>query len=221
LAKNFSDGEVAVRYPNSRSSIGLEPDDSAKGSHKREEGMTRLPHSREVSRALRTLKAAADKVIRELNRIAGQKIARGDYSAAEELAARGKGLTQFQADIRVLQEKWRATSLPSTSRVKGNITPLWRYYQPILQALIQRGGEGKAKDVESGVGKLMATALLAGDKVSMAQGRERWKVMVRRARKPLISEGWIEDADGAVWRVTEAGKRVADNGVERQTHSPS
>lgn len=179
--------------------------------------MTRLPHSREVARALKALKAAADISIRELNRIAGQKIAKADYLAAEELAARGKGLIQFQAAVRSLQEKWRATNLSPSAKTKGNVTPLWRYYQPILQALVQCGGEGASRDVEAGVGKLIATALLAGDKVSMARGRERWKVMVRRARKPLISEGWIENAHGAVWKVTEAGRRAAEKGVD---HDP-
>jgi hypothetical protein len=33
--------------------------------------------------------------------------------------------------------------------------------------------------------------------------------MIRRARKHLAREGWIEGGSGRLWRITEAGRRAA------------
>ena len=44
----------------------------------------------------------------------------------------------------------------------------------------------------------------------MSGGRERWKVMIRRARKPLRAEGWIENEISTKWRVTDEGRKAAD-----------
>jgi len=44
----------------------------------------------------------------------------------------------------------------------------------------------------------------------MARGTERWQIMVRRSRKSLAAEGWIEDRSGPVWRITDAGRRAAE-----------
>ena len=56
----------------------------------------------------------------------------------------------------------------------------------------------------------MAESLQAGDREAMARGTERWQIMVRRSRKSLAAEGWIEDRSGPVWRITDAGRRAAE-----------
>ena len=57
---------------------------------------------------------------------------------------------------------------------------------------------------------MMSGTLLAGDLETMARGRERWKVMIQRARKHLVAEGWLEDKPGPTWSITAAGRRAAE-----------
>jgi hypothetical protein len=56
----------------------------------------------------------------------------------------------------------------------------------------------------------MGASFQPGDRDEARKGRERWRVMVRRAHKPLVAEGWIEKGSGPVWRITEAGRHAAD-----------
>ena len=44
-----------------------------------------------------------------------------------------------------------------------------------------------------------------------AEGHERCRVMVRRSRKALVAEGWIEQGSGSVWRLTDSGRRAAES----------
>lgn len=57
----------------------------------------------------------------------------------------------------------------------------------------------------------MGPSLLPGDRRAMARGRERWRIMIQRARKQLVAEGWIENRSGLSWRITDAGRRTADS----------
>jgi hypothetical protein len=65
-------------------------------------------------------------------------------------------------------------------------------------------------DLEAQVHRLMADRLHPADRESMARGSERWQIMVRRSRKALVTEGWIEDRTGPVWRITDAGRLAAE-----------
>jgi hypothetical protein len=51
--------------------------------------------------------------------------------------------------------------------------------------------------------------LQLGEPDALAGGYESWRVMIRRARKHLVAEGWIEDRTGPIWRITEAGRKAA------------
>jgi hypothetical protein len=173
--------------------------------------MRRVPHSREVNSALSSLRAATQKSLTGLNRAASERMAKGDYAAAEALASGGKDVQQFKLDVESLHQKWRTVCRGAVSSNKGSVTPLWGYFQPVLRALICCGGQGSTKEVERRVEPLLANALQPGDQMTMARGRERWRVMMRRTRAALISEGWIDDCPGGIWRITPAGRLAAEN----------
>lgn len=172
--------------------------------------MTRVPHAHGVVKALRVVRAAADKSLKGLNHAASQRMAKGDYATAETLAAKGKEIRQFQAEADALRKRWRELCGGGGHAGKKATTALWLYYQPILQALLQAGGESRWTELEPHVERLMAPSLQPGDRAAASRGRQRWQVMLRRARKLLTAEGWIEDAGGKLWRVTEAGRKAAD-----------
>ena len=177
--------------------------------------MKRVPHARGVGQALRSVRAAAQKSLKGLNQAASQRMAKGDYATAEALAAKGREIRQFQLEVEALRTRWRAVCGGGGPKSKGSVTPLWTYYQPILQGLVQLGGECRRSDLEAHVERLMGASLQPGDRESMARGHERWRVMVQRARKPLIAEGWIEDRTGLVWRITDAGRRAAERPISK------
>jgi len=48
----------------------------------------------------------------------------------------------------------------------------------------------------------------------MASGRERWQVMIRRARKHMIKEGWLSAKSSKLWEITAAGRQVSEKQAE-------
>jgi len=82
-----------------------------------------------------------------------------------------------------------------------------------LQGLVQAGGECRRAELEEQVEHLMAASLQPGDQGAMARGRERWRVVVQRARRPLVAEGWIEDRNGKLWRITDSGRKAAEQPI--------
>jgi hypothetical protein len=44
----------------------------------------------------------------------------------------------------------------------------------------------------------------------MADGRERWQVMIRRAHKHMVKEGWLSSGSSKLWEITAAGRQVAE-----------
>jgi hypothetical protein len=171
--------------------------------------MTRIPHARGVGKALRGVKGAIVRSVKGLNQAASQRMAKGDYATAETLVAKGKDIRLFQAEVEALGKRWREVSRGGKASAKGTESPLWAYYQLILQALVESGGECRRRDLEPVVERLMSASLQPGDRQGMARGRERWRVMIQRARKVLVSEGWIEARSGKDWRITDAGRRAA------------
>lgn len=174
--------------------------------------MKRIPHSQEAAKAMRTLKASVKTAWKGVNRAAGEAIAKGNYAAGEELAARGRRVKGFLRSVEALDREWRTLAKGSVV-VSGEPTsgrlPQWEYYQPILQALLELGGEARKTQLEPIVERLLAGRLQVGDRDLMSGGRERWKVMVHRARTHMPMEGWIKDAAGATWRLTADGRRAA------------
>ena len=171
--------------------------------------MKRLPHAREVDRAFRLLRTEVRTAFKALNGAAGQAMAKGDYGTAEGLAAKGREMLQFQEQLDGLLERWRGLRGESSSASKNASIPLWAYYQPVLRALVECGGEANLKEIESRVFAILRGELQVADHRTMAGGRERWQVMVHRSRKQLVTEGWLEPGSGAPWRITAAGRQAA------------
>jgi len=171
--------------------------------------MKRIPHSREIDKAFKSLKVEVETALRELNKAAGKSMAKGDYSTAETLAARGREMQTFLSEVGAMRGRWRGLRAGPNAGAPKTATPIWAYYQPILKALSQSGGEATRKEMESVVLSLMKSSLTPSDRDVGAGGRERWQTMIRRARKHLVSEGWLEGGHGKIWVITEAGQAAA------------
>jgi hypothetical protein len=172
----------------------------------------KIPHAQGVTRAIRNVRVATKKALRSLNQTAGQKMARGDYSTAELHVAKGREVRQFQDSVDELLRAWRAINgrgAKADRAIKDDTTPLWDYYQPILRAIVAAGGACSRDQIEAACARSDGF-LRPGDRAPMSGGRLRWQVMIRRARKPLRVEGWIQDGVGKTWRITQAGRLAAE-----------
>ncbi len=87
-------------------------------------------------------------------------------------------------------------------------TPQREFRRPILEALRQRGGEARAKDVLDEVGRIRADRLTPVDRESLTNGEPRWRVTAAFERKNMVEAGLLhEDTPRGVWRMTAAGER--------------
>ncbi len=184
--------------------------------------MARIPDGKKVSKAL----GAADKAIKAclhaVNQDAAKRMGRGDYAGAQNLASIGTEVQNFRREVEALRGKWNAIGGTSEQTGGNNTTtPLWAYYQPILQALANLGGEARRADIEPQVEQLMKPRFQAGDCEPVSHGRNRWQSMIRKAHRHLVKEGWIEDRMGKVWKITPAGRQaakaeVSSSGLQKQ-----
>ncbi len=168
-----------------------------------------VPGGRAVKQALRELEKALKATLAAVNGKAAERMAKGDYEIAEALASKGKEIGEFLADVAALKGAWRDISATGASRDKNERTPLWHYYRPILEALVEAGGKAARAELEPNVESRMSNSFRPADRVRLTSGLERWQVLIRRDRKELLIQGWIKDSRGHVWEITEAGRRAA------------
>ena len=77
-------------------------------------------------------------------------------------------------------------------------------------ALRPTAGRGAGGTIQAVFGGSVGEFLRPGDRVPMSGGQTLWKMMIRRARKHVWSESWIDDVVSTVWRITPAGRRAAE-----------
>ncbi len=171
--------------------------------------MKRLPRSGEVDQAIRGVVREVKLALKELNHEAATLLARGDYEGAKAMMQTGELLNEFQNRVSALQGEWRALrgAVKPERPPKEEITPLWKYYQPISKALVEAGGKAKRRDLEQAVESLLQSEFAPGDLVLNTRGEPRWKVMLRRARRPMTKEGFLEDTKGSWWCLSSGKSR--------------
>ena len=176
----------------------------------------KVPGGSSVNKSLVALKKNLKGCLRQVNQQAGKFLAKGDYPRAESQVEVAKSIDAFRAEVESLHNRWREIMGQGGGTSKAKQTPLWEYYQPILQAVVDLGGVARIAEVEPAVGHLMNGRFAEGDLKKMARGRARWQVMIRRARKHMVKEGLLESDSGLEWRVTPQGRKAAATGTDRK-----
>lgn len=157
--------------------------------------------------AKRELRAARKAILAE----AGKRMARGDAERAQALAAQADQIEGFSGELEQLISRWREVRRSGRGRQQGKATPIWRYYQPILRAIVEAGGEATQAQLEPLVEAQMHADLLEADLRRAARGRPLWQSAVARARRPMTTEGWIDARRGPLWRITALGRKAAED----------
>ena len=180
--------------------------------------MAKLPRSHEVTQAIRSLAREIKLSTKATNQLAAKRLARGDYAAAQSLIEKAKATAEFGEEAKSLFSKWRIlrSSGQKGGQRKGTETPLWEFYRPILQALAALGGIASRNEIESKLEETLRGNLKDGDQALNAQGVPRWKIMVRRARKHMIKEGFITGEIPFKWKITSKGDQAAKTVLKTQ-----
>lgn len=177
--------------------------------------MAQVPRNQEVIRAIRSLTRQIRLATKETNQFAARRLTRGDYAGAQSLIKLAQAISAFGNEVSALSGRWREVRSVGKGPTKGKNTqtPLWEFYQPILLALMSLGGEATRKDIEGKLEERLARNLKEGDFVTNVRGVPRWKLMVGRARKHLITEGFLSGENTLKWKITSKGEHAARSGV--------
>jgi hypothetical protein len=169
--------------------------------------LRRIPGSTEVDRALR---AAAKQVLaarKALNSQASSLLARGDYEAVREMLSAGQAISQFHHKVEALREEWIGIRNSSRKRTIQERTALWEYYQPILSCLVRLGGQASTRELLKELDTFLPSRLSDEDRALTPNGTPRWVRTVRRTRKAMIAEGFLEPTTTA-WHIAPAGEQA-------------
>ena len=173
--------------------------------------MAKIPRSQQVSKALRSLRRELKSSVKETNRRAAKRLGKGDYAGAQRLIEIAQSIAAFDQEVAGMNSRWRG--LRSGGKMeeysKDTATPLWEYYQPVLQALVALGGSATRREIEERLATSLPTGLTDGDLANNAKGIPRWKQMVGRSRKHMIREGFLANEKGFRWKITAKGEQAA------------
>lgn len=100
------------------------------------------------------------------------------------------------------------------------------YELPIMQALLDRGGEAPCSEIIAAVGEAMASRHSVTDAEALPSGAPRWEARVRKARSRLVERGWVEsESPRGRWQVSKIGRAKvrrdeAKHGREQMPEEP-
>jgi hypothetical protein len=117
----------------------------------------KIPGKGEVDRALKQTQRQVKSALRQVNQLAGRLVARGDYTAAQSWVDIGRSITAFGSRVEALHLEWQGLHNDAPGQLSSERTPLWKYYRPILQTLVQLGGDATISQLEE---KLVSLLLL-------------------------------------------------------------
>jgi hypothetical protein len=151
--------------------------------------------------------------LKQLNQQASRTLAKGNYAAAQAMVEQARSIQGFQVEVRNLQQSWRRIKKSPAGTNAPETTPRWEYYKPILGALASLGGQASRTELEGKLDGRIQEILKTGDFALNSQGIPRWKIEVRRARKAMIHQGFLEAVKGK-WIITKTGERAATSRAE-------
>jgi len=164
-----------------------------------------------------------EKSVRE----AGAEASRcGDTAAVDDLSAKAKVVTRLQEDLQAKQAEWRSvwgapaehptgapkkTSKTFTTKLSRGIrTQEAEYRRPILQALVDLGGQAPIGQVLDRVHSLMKGCLKPVDyePVPSDAKRPRWGVAAQFERYAMVRDGLLRsDSPRGTWAITTQGRQ--------------
>ena len=169
----------------------------------------KVPKRAQVDNAIRGVRRQIRATLKAVNLQAGKLLARGKYAEAEELVRVGRSIDGFQARVEELRKEWRLLTASKGNIESAEHTPLWRFYQPVLKALLSVGGTATSVELEKALPPFLEGHATPADLAPGPRGVPRWRVMLKKARRPMVKELFLDSASGKKWQLSAEGKRLA------------
>jgi hypothetical protein len=94
---------------------------------------------------------------------------------------------------------------------EGALLPESEYWLPILQILVEAGGEARSRDVITTLGDRLRSRLTPRDYDVLTMGEVRWQNRARFARLRMKEQGLVSsDSPRGIWKITKEGHRFLD-----------
>ena len=122
----------------------------------------KVPGGSNVNKSLVGLRRSLKECQARVNQEAGMLLSKGLYARAESLVDVAKSVDMFRAEVESLHTRSKAINGGSQGVPKTPQTPLWEYYQPMLQAS-QVSANSRIAEIEPAVELLLKDRLLEGD----------------------------------------------------------
>jgi hypothetical protein len=189
-------------------------------------------NSNEVNTAFEILLEEIELVANSLNEDGAAAFKTGSYDVARRLIDEAARLAGFREKVKALQKEWgslvvnqpsyglsvsyasgKATG--SKARLpRGLRTPEDAFRRPILEALVELGGEANLNEVLDLVGAKMKAILTRYDFEPLVSSPKlpRWRNTAQWCRNKLASDGLMRsDSPYGIWAISEEGRKALQN----------
>lgn len=170
--------------------------------------MKSIPGGRDVERSLKDAVKGLKAAIKEINQQVGKSVTKFDYSAVEELIAKVKEVSQFEAEMEAIVNRWHEIQHGSNEGAKPKEIPLWRYYVPTLRTLTELGGSARRENIETHM-ELYINEIFVANGSSPGDAPHGWKNIIRSVLRAMEKECFVQ-RDKNEWRITSAGQTAAE-----------
>ena len=173
-----------------------------------------------VKAALEMLLEEVERAIEGMKRKASMAIDKEDSKHVKKCLNWIDEVKSFRVKVITLNKEWdkfeaskREKYHPGTVIIRiprGQRTPMEDFYLPILNALVQIGGSGEAKEILARVEQLMKGTLNDIDYQSLPSNPQvlRWHNTANWARFKMVGRGLLQkNSPRGIWEITEAGRR--------------
>jgi len=180
----------------------------------------------DVSAALHLLGECIQAEVQRINAEGAQAMQGGDYDTAQAVIDFAKRLTSFQAKVDALGKEWdeledlldKATTEVQQivskrffgRRKNGEITGHAEMCQPLLEVLVEMGGNTKTKDALDRLGRKLKGILKPKDyEPHESEGHQiRWRNNATWARNMMVNDDgrMKKGSPSGTWEISEAGR---------------
>jgi restriction system protein len=178
-----------------------------------------------VKTAIELLLEEVGRTYNTLNRELQKAVELEEFDRVQRITRMCQEVKAFKEKVENLKREWRAifsgvAYMPTKncsgkkkenkSRLKRGLrTPEEKFILPILEALIELGGEAHARDVLERVHAKMKNILNTYDYEDLSSNNQkRWENTTQWVKYKMVEEGLLDrNVPRGVWRITEKGRK--------------
>ena len=180
------------------------------------------PMNERVKQALESCIAELESILSDINAGIKQAVDEGNYTYSQQLIQEAEAVKRTIEQVARIKDSspLDPTSAPArTTRIRAakqkravDVTPQKEYQIPILEALVEQGGQASTSEVLRRVYEKVKHRLRPKDLEILPSGRDvRWENAVMWARNKLREQGLLSSNSRGIWAITDAGRRYLES----------